>query len=228
MAARRTVAALGRLLGPVFSLSGAPGGTAFGKDLEPQRAGDRRGLDKPYGDRIAQAVGCRAADKGVGGFVVAEVFVAPDGARRDEAVGAGLVELDEQARARDARYVAVEGGADPVGEEVRDQPVGGLALGLHGAALGGGNAGGDFRQRTDVGALRQPVGAELLRADQGAMHDQVGVAADRRGEMRVAAQVEAEMAVILGRIFGLRLRAQHDLVDELFDVAAFDALRGCG
>ena len=52
------------------------------------------------------------------------------------------------------------------------------------------------------------------------MHDQIGVAADRRGEMRVAAKVEAEMPVILGRIFGLRLGAQHHLVDELLDVAA--------
>ena len=32
--------------------------------------------------------------------------------------------------------------------------------------------------------------------------------------MRVAAQIEAEMAVILVGVFGLRLRAQHDLVDQ--------------
>ena len=51
------------------------------------------------------------------------------------------------------------------------------------------------------------------------MHDQVGVAADRRGEVRVAAQVEAEMAVVLGGVFGLRLGAQHHLVDQLLDVA---------
>ena len=35
-------------------------------------------------------------------------------------------------------------------------------------------------------------------ADQGAMHDQVGVSADRRSEMGVASQVQAEMAEILG------------------------------
>ncbi len=38
--------------------------------------------------------------------------------------------------------------------------------------------------------------------------------------MSIAAQIEAEMAVILGRVFGLRLGAQHHLVDQLFDVAA--------
>ena len=60
------------------------------------------------------------------------------------------------------------------------------------------------------------------------MHDEIGIAADRRGEMGVAAQVEAEMAVVLGGIFGLRLRAQHHLVDQLFDVAAFDAREDAG
>ena len=81
--------------------------------------------------------------------------------------------------------------------------------------------------RTSV-VVGKPVGAELLRADQRAMHDEVGVAADRRGEMRIAPQVEAEMAEILRRIFRLRLAAQHHLVDQPFDIAAFDPLRGCG
>ena len=114
-------------------------------------------------------------------------------------------QLHEQAGAVHAGDAAVEGGADAVGEEMRDQPVVGLALGQHGAALGGGNLRGDFGQRLDVGGLGQAVVAELERADQPAMHDQVGIAADRRGEMRVAAQVQAEMAVVLRRVFGLRL-----------------------
>ena len=49
------------------------------------------------------------------------------------------------------------------------------------------------------------------------MDDEIGVAPDRRGEMRVTAQVEAEMAVILVAVFGLRLRAQHDFVDQRLD-----------
>ena len=62
-------------------------------------------------------------------------------------------------------------------------------------------------------------------ADQRAMDDEVGVAADRRGEMRVAPQIEAEMADIVRRIFGLALRAQHHLVDQLLVVGALDALQ---
>ena len=54
------------------------------------------------------------------------------------------------------------------------------------------------------------------------MHDQVGVSPDRRREMRVAPQVEAEMAIILRRIFRLRLRAQHHLVDKRFVILAAD------
>ena len=42
--------------------------------------------------------------------------------------------------------------------------------------------------------------------------------------MRIAAQVEPEMAVVLGGIFGLRLRAQHHFVDQLLGLVAFDAL----
>ena len=55
------------------------------------------------------------------------------------------------------------------------------------------------------------------------MHHQVGVAADRRGEVRIAAQVQAEVAVVLRRVFGLRLRAQHHLVDQLLVLGAFHA-----
>ena len=74
-----------------------------------------------------------------------------------------------------------------------------------------------------VDVIRQAVGTELLRADQRAMHDQIGVAADRRSEMGIAAQIEAEVAEIFRRIFRLRLAAQHDFVDQPFDIAAFDA-----
>src|SRR5215470_3462604 len=59
--------------------------------------------------------------------------------------------------------------------------------------------------------------AFMARRSAAAMNDEVGITADRRGEMGVAAQVETEMPVVLGGIFCLRLRAQHHLVDELFD-----------
>ena len=94
---------------------------------------------------------------------------------------------------------AVEGFADALGEIGGDQPVDGVALGRHGAAFGGGDQGGDLLEPLLL-AAREAVLAEAQRGDQRAMHDQVGIAADRRGEMRVAPQVEAEMADIVGRI----------------------------
>ena len=69
------------------------------------------------------------------GLVVAEILVAY-GARRHETVGAGLVQLHEQAGAMHAGDAAVEGGADAVGQKVRDQPVVGFPFGQHGAPLG--------------------------------------------------------------------------------------------
>src|SRR5262245_55217137 len=117
----------------------------------------------------------------------------------------------------------VEGGADAVGEEVCEQAVEGLALRLNGAALGGGDLCADLAQRRNVLMSRQAAGAELQRADEAAMDDEVGVATDRRGEMSVAAQVEPEMPVVFRCVLGLCLRAQHHLVDQLLDVAALDA-----
>src|SRR5262245_15254779 len=41
--------------------------------------------------------------------------------------------------------------------------------------------------------------------------------------MRIAAEVQTEMAIVLGRIFGLCLRAQDDFVDELLSVSSLYA-----
>ena len=103
-----------------------------------------------------------------------------------------------------------------ISEKMRDQAVDGFALGRHGAALGRGNLRRDFAERPAVASGRQAVVAELQRADQGAVDDEIGITADGRGEMGVAAQVEAEMAVVLRGIFRLGLAAQHHFVDERF------------
>ena len=73
---------------------------AFGQKFESQRARNRCGLDEPHRHAIAEAVGLAAAgaDQGMVVFVVAEIIGA-DGARGDESVRAGVVELDEQAGA---------------------------------------------------------------------------------------------------------------------------------
>src|SRR5262249_60166914 len=96
----------------------------------------------------------------------------------------------------------------------------GLRFGSRGAAAGGGDLPANLAKRSRVLLLRQAAVTEPRRANEAAVDDEVGIAADGRGEMRVAAQVQAEMPVILRGVFGLRLRAQHHLIDELLDVAA--------
>src|SRR5262245_64191023 len=125
-------------------------------------------------------------------FMVAKIFAA-DGAPGNEAVRAGVVELDEQTGAGGAGNVSLEGCADAVGEEMREQAVEGFALGLHGAALGGRDLRADLAQRRRVLLLRQRAIAELQGADEAAGDHQAGIAAARRGEMSSAAQVEPEM-----------------------------------
>src|SRR5262245_38611010 len=89
-------------------------GATLREELEAQRAGDRRRLDQAHRDRIAEPVRHAAAiaDQGMAILVVAEIFVTTDGARRYEAIGAGVVELDEQPGASGAGNMALEGCAD--------------------------------------------------------------------------------------------------------------------
>ena len=107
--------------------------------------------------------------------------------------------------------------ADAVGEMRGDQPVGRLALGRHGAALGIRDLLARRRAAAPISLVLEAAVAEAQRAHQRAMHEQVGVAADRRGEVRVAAQVQAEVADVVGGVVGLALAAQHHLVDEVGD-----------
>ena len=76
-------------------------------------------------------------------LVIVEIFSAKR-ADRDQAVGAGIAEFDEQSGAGDAGDAALKTCPDAVCEKMRDQAIGGLALGLHGAPLGDGNLGGDL------------------------------------------------------------------------------------
>jgi hypothetical protein len=123
---------------------------------ETQCAGNRRCLNQFDGHRIAKPVGSRIADERAARFVKAEIFIA-DVARWNKAVRASFVEFDEQAGAGDSRNMSIEYGADPIGKEMCDQPIGSLALGLHGAALGDRNIGGNFAERTRVSVIREPV-----------------------------------------------------------------------
>src|SRR5438876_7185762 len=164
---------------------------ALRQQFEPQRAGDRCCFYQTDVDHVPQPVHGTAAraDQRMAGLVIVVIF-ATERADRDQPVGAGVLELDEQPGAGDAGDAALKRRADAIGEMMRDQPVGRLALGLHGASLGDRNLRSDFAQRLRRLGLRQGTFAEPQAADQGAVHDQIGVAADGRGEMRIAPQVE--------------------------------------
>jgi hypothetical protein len=99
---------------------------------------------------------------------------------------------------------------------VSDEAVHGLALRRHGAPLGRRDAGCDLGEVRRRGARRQAVAPELQRRDEGAVDEEVGVAPDRRGEVGVFRQVQAEVADVLGVVLGLHLGAQDHLVDDGF------------
>src|SRR4029078_10925543 len=109
-----------------------------------------------------------------------------------------------------ARDPSLESRANAVGKVGGDKPVGSFALRCHGAALGVGDRLRDLIELLHL-CVSQAVIAETKRPHQRAMDDEIGVAADRRGEVRVAAQIEAEMAEIVVAILGLRLASQHYL-----------------
>ena len=89
------------------------------------------------------------------------------------------MKLDEEPRLRHARDLPIECGPDPAGEEVRDQAVDCLTLSRHGPPLGRRYLGADLDELGPVRAVGQPVLAELKRADQRPVDDEVGVAPDR-------------------------------------------------
>jgi len=87
------------------------------------------------------------------------------------------------------------------------------------AALGRRDMFCDGRQLVTVRARRQRPRAAVVSGcvragNQRAMHNQVSVAPDWRGEVGIAAQSQAEMTDIVRAIDGLRLAAKDQLVDE--------------
>src|SRR5262252_9596745 len=181
---------------PPYMTPACAGIAALGENFEAQRARDRRSLHQPHRDAIAEAISLAAAcaDERVSVLVIAEI-VRADRARGHEAVGPGVAELDKKPGAGRPGDVPGKSRTDAIGEEMRDQAVEGLAFGFHGAALGGGDLRANLAKRSRVLLLRQAAVTEPRRANEAAVDDEVGIAADGRGEMRVAAQVQAEMPV---------------------------------
>ena len=59
-----------------------------------------------------------------------------------------------------------------------------------------------------------------MACNQRAVHDQIGVAPDGAGEMRVVAQGQPEMAKVFSIVIGLRHGTQGGQVDELIKLGA--------
>ena len=127
-----------------------------------------------------------------------------------------VVELDEDAERRDARDDAIELLADELRHVLDLLHVGRLALRLDGDALALGGPVRDVGERRAqlLLALARQRAAALERLAQQAVHDEVRIAADRRGEVRVVARGEAEVAETLRRVARLLHRAQRDGLDD--------------
>src|SRR3546814_18694824 len=102
----------------------------------------------------------------------------------DEAVGAAVVEGDEEAEAGDPVDPAMEVGANPVLQEGGGETVDGIALGGGGAALGGADMGAHL-PRERLGARRPSAVAELQFAEQGETPQPDPAARERRGVVGV-------------------------------------------
>ena len=143
--------------------------------LEPQRAGERRGFQKlPLRSSPSRKVSPLREPTRRACFFEPEIIGA-EAAGRDEAVGGGLGELDEQPGLGDAGDPRLEGRADARGEwaaisrsAFRVRPPW--------RAAGAGNAFGDVGEP----AARPPPirPARVQRADQRAMDDEFRIAAD--------------------------------------------------
>ena len=130
-----------------------------------------------------------------------------------QAVDLGFVQLDEQPEAGDAADHAVEYAAHVLFHPRRAVAVVDLARGLVGApallrALQG------QAHHLAVGVLEAVRLLARQRVLDGAVHQQVRVAADGRGEVRVRIQRQAEVANVLHRVHRQALAAQQDGLDQ--------------
>src|SRR5215211_8516319 len=99
------------------------------QQFEPQRARHWCCFYQTYIDNVTQPVHGTAAraDQRVARLVVVVIFRAKR-ADRNQPISAGILQLHEQAGAGDAGDSGLKTRADLVGQEMRDEPVGGFAL----------------------------------------------------------------------------------------------------
>ncbi|KAG0924890.1 hypothetical protein G6F32_013749 [Rhizopus arrhizus] len=138
-----------------------------------------------------------------------------------------LVQFHEQAEAGHAADHAVELPADVLFHPRRAVTLVDLALGLIGATL---TLGTLQRQRGHfarvVGELVQRLAGQ--RGLDRAMHQQIGVAADRRSEVRVRLQRQAEVAVVVRAVDRQALAAQQHRFQQRGIGAVADLLQQLG
>ncbi|EXI77174.1 MAG: hypothetical protein AW12_03136 [Candidatus Accumulibacter sp. BA-94] len=139
-----------------------------------------------------------------------------------QAFDVDLIESDEDAEGDDGGDRSGEGLADPLTHVVALEPVADVARRLVGAALGQRAVHADF---LPLARRVRPAGERCLDR---AVHQQIGVAADRRGEMGVMLIGEAEMADVVRAVDRLAQRAQHHRLQQLDVGTTLDARQQFG
>src|SRR6266851_1695210 len=115
---------------------------------------------------------------------------------RNEPVGAALRQGDEEPERGDPGDPPSEHRTDRAAEQARAIAVERGAFGRSGAPLGRRDVLGDGGQSLAA------AGRWRWSGKQRAMHDEIGIAPDRRGEMGIAWQGETEMADIVRAVDG--------------------------
>ena len=165
--------------------------------------------------RLTEAVGYvrRTADERVEVFAVLVVVV--DHARYVHESFDAVIELAEDAERRDAADDGIESVADKLRHVLDLLHVLRLALRLDGDALTRRGVLSDLGQEAPQAFLPlRRDRARRKRLAQQAMHDEVGIAADRRREVRVVTRSESVVAERRVGITRLLHRAQRDGADD--------------
>ena len=144
--------------------------------------------------------------------IPAEVIRA-EGTHVEEPLDLELGNLHEQAEIGDARHDGIEGLAELVLHELALEPVQRVPGRLVRAAFHGGT---QLAELLHLGAIvdKRTGRSAAQQMPDTPVHQQVRVAPDRRGEMGILLQREAEVADVLRLIHGLLQRAQHHGFDQ--------------
>ena len=146
-------------------------------------------------------------------------ILAPHRPDRHKTIGAGFVQFDKQAKALHARNPARKFRPHPIRQEGRQIPIRRISFRHHRAAFGIGNQLCGFIEIFNI-PWRQPIIAPTMPRDKRAMHHQIGIAPDGRGEVGVIPQSKAEMAKVYRRVIGLGHRAQRGDVHQFVEIGA--------